>query len=243
MKKLLSVFLISAAVYSSVSYGAVYMFKNNFISSQITILRDKTTDCATFVETTKKIVPSLVFAVGECLDFSDKTVETPCGVFENGCELKRNPIFVPVLRAGLSLLDAFRDYFPGASCGFYGIKRNEETALPSTYYRNVPEQICDNKVVILETMLATGGTVCMTIDDLKEKHGVINENIIVVAVISAVAGLERLETQYPGITIVTCAVDVELNEKKYIVPGLGDFGDRFFGNDCEQLFTVLQQDE
>jgi uracil phosphoribosyltransferase len=241
MKKCLNLFLLGAIAFCSVSYARVHVIKSKLVDSYLTILRDKTTDCASFSEITKKLAPSLIFAVGEFLDFEDKAIETPCGPFQNGCELSNNPILIPVLRAGLSLLAPFREHFVGANCGFYGIKRDEKTALPSIYYRNVPTQISASKVVILETMLATGGTVCVTLDDLKEKYDVLNENIIVVAVICAQDGVDRLEELYPGITIVTCAVDADLNEKKYIVPGLGDFGDRFFGNDCEQSFPILRK--
>jgi len=240
MKKVLSMFFLSFFFCVSALQGTVHVVESKLVDSYLTILRDKTTDCATFSETTKKVAQSLIFATAEYLYFADKSVETPCGPFEDGSALQSNPILIPVLRAGLSLLEAFRTHFVGAHCGFYGIKRDEETALPTTYYRNVPTQISDSKVVILETMLATGGTVSMTVDDLQERYGIANENIIVVAVISAQDGVDVLEAKYPGITIVTCAVDPILNDKKYIVPGLGDFGDRFFGNDCEQSFKQLK---
>ncbi|MFC1842379.1 uracil phosphoribosyltransferase [Candidatus Dependentiae bacterium] len=238
MKKVTITLTALAACFFSNSYNRSHIIENKFADSLLTILRDKTTDCTNFQETTKKLSNYLAFETAQFLDFDNNPVQTPCGPFNQGIKLHKNPILISVYRAGLSLLDTFRTYFKGAPCGFFGIKRNEETAEAQMYYRNIPEIKEDDKIIILETMLATGGSLSMVISELK-KAGAKEENIIVASVIAATQGIQALEIKYPNITIITVALDNELNEKKYIVPGLGDFGDRFFGNDAEQNFEKI----
>ena len=151
---------------------------------------------------------------------------------------KKNPVLVSVMRGGLSLLPSFQNIFKGAPVGMIGHKRNEENAQPMLYYLNLPQIAHDDKVVVLEPMLATGGSLSMAISLLK-RAGASEENIVIAAVIGAPQGVERLFAEYPGITIVLAAQDPYLNDKFYIVPGLGDFGDRYFGNDSEPQFEVM----
>ncbi len=137
-------------------------------------------------------------------------------------------ILVPVLRAGLALLPAFMAKFPEAPVGFVGLKRNEKTLKPKAYYQNIPKVSKSDKVIVLDPMLATGGSTVAAISALI-KDGAQEKNITFVGVISAPEGLEKLQTKFPLIDILVAVHDEKLNKKGYIVPGLGDFGDRYFG--------------
>ena len=136
----------------------------------------------------------MALETAQFLNFEQKTIQTPCGLFGKGVILKRNPILVSVYRAGLSILDTYRNFFVGAPCGFLGVKRNEESeqAEPQMYYSNLPHMSSDDKIIILETMLATGGSAGMAILEVLKNKNVTPENIIVVAVICAIDGVERL---------------------------------------------------
>lgn len=138
-------------------------------------------------------------------------------------------ILVPILRAGLALLPAFIEKFPEARVGFIGLKRDEKTFEPKAYYKNIPKISKNDRVIILDPMLATGGSAVAGARTLLGE-GAREENIIFVGVISAPEGLENLQKNFPRIDVIIAAHDKKLNKKGYIVPGLGDFGDRYFGN-------------
>lgn len=200
--------------------------KNAFEETLITILRDHSTSTAKFQETTNKLTHFLVQKASAFLKTQSTTVQTPLAP-HTGMTIQKNPILVPILRSGLSLLPGFLEYFRGASVGFLGLKRDETTAIASMYYNNLPKIESDDTIIILEPMLATGGTLIQAINELK-KAGVREDKIIVATVICAPEGIKALEC-FPNIKVVTCACDTHLNTRSYIVPGLGDFGDRYFG--------------
>ena len=132
----------------------------------------------------------------------------------------------PILRAGLGILDGVMPLVPEAIVAHVGIKRDEETALPQAYYANLPDNLATAEVFVLDPMLATGGSACEAIRQLKDAGAL---HITMVCVVSCPEGLEALEVAHPDVSVVTAAVDAGLNEKCYIVPGLGDAGDRYFG--------------
>ena len=144
-------------------------------------------------------------------------------------EEKVRIILVPILRAGLALLPAFIEKFPEASVGFIGLKRNEKTLKPKAYYQNIPKISKNDVVVVLDPMLATGGSAIAAIATLV-KAGAREENIVFVGIISAPEGIANLQKNFPLVRILCAEYDKKLNKKGYIVPGLGDFGDRYFGN-------------
>ncbi|MBU1008041.1 uracil phosphoribosyltransferase [Candidatus Dependentiae bacterium] len=151
-----------------------------------------------------------------------------------GHEYKNNTILVPILRSGETLLHPFLQFFKKATVGTIGLERDEKTAEASTYYEKFPKINPDDTIIILDPMLATGGSSGQTIDYVIKK-GAEEENIIFVGVIAATAGINHILSKFPKIKkIIVAAVDIKLNDKSFIVPGLGDYGDRYFGtNDYE----------
>lgn len=141
---------------------------------------------------------------------------------------KKRIVLIPILRAGLALLPTFLEKFPSASVGFIGLKRNEKTLKPKAYYQNIPKISKSDTVIVLDPMLATGGSAVAGISTLI-KAGAREENIIFVGVISAPEGIIKLQKNFPLVQILCAEYDKKLDKKGYIVPGLGDFGDRYFG--------------
>lgn len=135
-------------------------------------------------------------------------------------------ILVPILRAGLSLLTAFQDSFIEAPIGFIGIKRDEKTALPRLYYENIPPISAGDHILVLDPMLATGGSADLALELLKSKGA---KSITLVTILAAPEGIQRVKERHPKVHIYSVAIDKGLDAQKYIVPGLGDFGDRYFG--------------
>lgn len=142
-------------------------------------------------------------------------------------ETKGGIILVPILRAGLALLPAFLEKFPESHVGFIGLKRDEKTLKPKAYYQNIPKISKNDTVIVLDPMLATGGSAVTGIGTLV-KAGASEKNIIFVGVISAPEGIANLQKNFPLVQILCAAYDEKLDKKGYIVPGLGDFGDRYF---------------
>jgi uracil phosphoribosyltransferase len=207
--------------------------KCSFIPSRyeqilITQLRDKTTSTKDFRNAAQKIGTFLVNKVIERLHANLRDIETPVARV-SGLSLANNIELVSIMRSGDALLDTFVSHFSEANISKILIQRDEETAKPHFKYMKLSSTIASgNPIVIPEPMLATGGTLDMVISLLKKK-GVQEENIIIACICAAPEGLLMLSQKYPNIQLVMNVMDEELNEKRYIVPGLGDFGDRFLG--------------
>ncbi len=135
-------------------------------------------------------------------------------------------VLVPILRAGLVFLSEFQKKFERAPIGFLGIRRDEKTAEPMLYYENLPSIASEDQVLVLEPMLATGGSACLALQILKKKGA---RNFILVTILGAEPGVKVLKETHPEVQLYSVAIDKELDAKKFIVPGLGDFGDRYFG--------------
>ena len=190
----------------------------------LTIIRDKQTDFENFREYSSKLSYLLFIEGTKNISTKIKSIETPLTSM-NGVEIENENVAIAVLRAGLGLVDGVKNLLPSTSFGYIGVQRNEETATPEYYYENLPN--LENKnVFILEPMLATGGSLSFAIDKVKEHKP---KSIIALTVISAPEGIERLKEEHSDITLVTAKIDEKLNENWYIVPGLGDMGDRLFG--------------
>lgn len=159
------------------------------------------------------------------LPVQEISVQTPI-TQTSGAQLARPLVCVPILRAGLGLLDGILPLVPDAIVAHVGIKRNEETALPQPYYANLPANLASADVFLLDPMLATGGSACEAARQLKDAGA---QRITMICVVSCPEGLAAMERAHPDVPIVTASVDDGLNEKCYIVPGLGDAGDRYFG--------------
>ncbi|MCH8099158.1 MAG: uracil phosphoribosyltransferase, partial [Proteobacteria bacterium] len=153
------------------------------------------------------------------------TVQTP--VAEAIChKIDTDLVVVPILRAGVGMLEGILELVPTARVGFIGLYRDEETKLPVTYYERFPVQIRGGTCIIIDPMIATGGSTVAAIDKLKQNGA---ESIVVVCIVTCPEGIELVESAHPDVPIYAAAIDEKLNEKKYIVPGLGDAGDRLFG--------------
>ncbi|MFL2702514.1 MAG: uracil phosphoribosyltransferase [Candidatus Actinomarina sp.] len=190
----------------------------------LTIIRDKETNFENFREYSSKLSYLLFIEGTKNISTKNKTIETPL-TKTKGFEIENENVAIAVLRAGLGLVDGVKNLLPDTSFGYIGVQRNEETATPEYYYENLPN--LENKnVFILEPMLATGGSLSFAIDKVKEHSP---KSIIALTVISSPEGITRLEKEHDDITLVTANIDEKLNENWYIVPGLGDMGDRLFG--------------
>lgn len=202
----------------------VFHLQHSLSEHYLTILRDKTTESEQFRDSAKKLSVLLLMEATKNLATQDKNIDTPLAKF-SGKEIEQESVAVPVLRAGLGLLDGIQSLMPNLSVGYIGVQRNEETSHPEDYYCKLPD-LKNKNIFVLEPMLATGGSLSFAVSQVKDAGGT---NISALCVVSVPEGIERLEKEHPDIKLYTAAIDDELNESWYIVPGLGDMGDRLFG--------------
>ena len=195
------------------------------VQHKLALIRDKDTGHKKFRELTNEITMFVCYEALKRVEVEEVQVETP--VATATCHRIANDIVVvPVLRAGVGMLEGILGLLPNARVGFVGMERDEETALPKEYYKKLPTFRKDALYIVVDPMLATGGSTIATLDLLKV-GGV--ENAIVVCMVTCPEGIAAVERTHPNVPIYTAAVDDHLNEKKYIVPGLGDAGDRLYG--------------
>jgi uracil phosphoribosyltransferase len=187
-------------------------------------LRDRRTPPNVFRSLTKRLTTVLMLEATRDLPTREKTIETPLEEAQ-GQALAEPIVGVPILRAGLGMLDAVVELFPEVRVGYLGLERDEATFQPSEYYAKLP-RLDDARVFVLDPMLATGGSADAALTSIKDSGATW---IRMVSVVSAPEGIKVLEQSHPDVDIVTAAVDRELNEHAYILPGLGDMGDRLFG--------------
>ena len=190
----------------------------------LTNLRDKNTDFDTFRDSASKLSYFLVVEATKHLTTLSKEIDTPL-TKTKGVQIENNSVAISVLRAGLGLMDGVQQLIPNISFGYIGVQRNEETAQPENYYEKLPDLV-DKNVFILEPMLATGGSLSFAIETVKKYNP---KNIHALTVISAPEGINKIKEHHPDITLVTASIDEKLDDNWYIVPGLGDMGDRLFG--------------
>lgn len=203
----------------------VFVMNHPLIQHKLSIMRDKNTSVKDFRECAHEIGLLLGYEATKDLELEDFELETPITKMV-GKRTKRGVALVPILRAGLGMVDALMDLIPSAKIGHIGLYRNEETLEPVEYYCKVPTDIEKRQVLVLDPMLATGGSAVDAITLLKKRGA---KNIKFVCIISAPVGIEALRKAHPDVDIYCGAVDEKLNENGYIVPGLGDAGDRLFG--------------
>ena len=195
------------------------------VRAKLLRLRDKNTSSVSFRRLVKEIAGLMAYEATKDLESKPATVSTPVAEY-TGTTLDRPVIMVPILRAGLGFAEGMLEVIAEASLGHVGICRNEETAAPEAYYLKLPKHVATADVIVVDPMLATGGSAVDAINKLKE-HGA--TRIRFVCLVSSQAGVERLQAAHPEVPIYTAEIDSILNEKFYIVPGLGDAGDRYFG--------------
>lgn len=189
----------------------------------LTVLRDRTTSSQEFRAAARGLTYTLVIEATKRLPLQERRIESPLEP-TTGYTVE-NVVAVPVLRAGLGMLDAVLETIPGVKVGFAGVARDEETALPQEYYSKLPD-LADASVLICEPMLATGGSLSWAVDKVKSSGA---RQITALCVVTAPEGVKRMYEDHPDVRIVAAALDRELNDDYYIVPGLGDMGDRLFG--------------
>lgn len=157
------------------------------------------------------------------------TIQTPLATTQ-GTSFTQPIVLIPILRSGLVLLPAFIEYFPHAGIGCVGLRRDEKTAIANLYYKNIPKLSGKEQIIMLDPMIATGGSGSAALDIIT-KMGIKQEQIIFVGIIAAQEGVDVIKKSFPKITLIVTAIDKDLNAAKFIVPGLGDFGDRYFGTE------------
>lgn len=196
------------------------------ITHKLAILRDENTGTKEFRELIKEISIFLVYEALKDAQLYETKVKTPLTVMKTGKLDEKNYAFVPILRAGTGMLEGVTSVIPNAKIGHIGMYRDEKTFKPVNYFFKVPKDIEKREVIIIDPMLATGGSLMDAIELLKSK-GV--EKIKCLCIIAAPEGIRAVEEKYSDVQIIVAAIDEKLNENKYIVPGLGDAGDRIFG--------------
>jgi len=195
------------------------------VARDLSILRQADTDTAGFRAAMARIATILAYFSLKELPLKETRIQTPI-TETKGYNIDTEIIVVPILRAGLTLVDAIMNFIPDAKVGHLGMYRDEKTHEPVDYYSNLPDEISKGLVLLVDPMLATGGSADDAIGYLKKQGA---KNIRFTSLISAPEGLKRITEKYPDVSIITAAVDEKLNEDAFIVPGLGDAGDRYFG--------------
>jgi uracil phosphoribosyltransferase len=188
-------------------------------------LRDRRTAPDEFRRLARRVSLLLVAEATRDLALAEGAVETPLET----ARVKRlapRVVAVPVLRAGIGMLDAFLELVPQAEVGYFGLERNEQTAVARRYYEKVPKDLGTAVVFLLDPMLATGGSAALAVDGLRSLGA---KQVRLLSIVAAPEGVAHLEAAAPGAVVYAAALDRELNDRKYILPGLGDFGDRLFG--------------
>lgn len=195
------------------------------VQHKLAIIRDVETGHKRFRELATEITKFVCYEALKHVRTKEVTVETP--VAPATCrKIDTDLVVVPILRAGVGMLEGILELVPTARVGFVGLYRDEETKQPVTYYERFPPQIRGGTCIVIDPMLATGGSTVAALDLLKSSGA---ENIVVVCIVTCPEGIELVESVHPDVQIYAAAIDERLNEKKYIVPGLGDAGDRLFG--------------
>jgi uracil phosphoribosyltransferase len=208
----------------------VHVADHPLVSHKLTTMRDEQTDSTTFRQLTDELVTLLAYEATRDVRVDAVTVQTPVASADGVRLAAPRPLVVPILRAGLGMLDGMLRLLPTAEVGFLGMMRNEETLEVSTYAERLPEDLSGRQCYVLDPMLATGGTLAAAISFLTARGA---DDITAICLLCAPEGCARLEKELAGesvpVSVVTAAMDERLNERGYIVPGLGDAGDRLFG--------------
>jgi uracil phosphoribosyltransferase len=196
------------------------------VQHKLTLMREKDTSTAVFRQLLREISQFLAYEVTRELPMTTKRIETPLQEMDAPVLAGRKLALISILRAGNGLLDGMLELIPSARVGFVGLYRDERTLEPVQYYFKVPDELGERMVIAVDPMLATGNSSVAAIDLLKQAGAT---NIRFLCLLAAPEGVARMQEAHPDVPIVTAALDSHLNEKGYIVPGLGDAGDRMFG--------------
>lgn len=206
----------------------VHIFDHPLIRHKVTVLRDKNTSNRYFRSTVQELAMLMAYEVTNDLPTSSIELETPMGPTQGELVDEGKIAIIPILRAGLGMIEGLQMLLPNARVGHIGLSRNEETLEPEAYYYKLPADIDQSICIVVDPMLATGGSAIDAVSFLKKEGAT---NIKFVGLLGADAGIKRLSETHPDVPIYLAARDEKLNDNGYIIPGLGDAGDRIFGTD------------
>jgi len=204
----------------------VTVVNHPLVQHKLTLMREKDTSTASFRQLLREISLLLAYEVTRGLDVTTKRIETPLCEMDAPILEGKKLALISILRAGNGLLDGILELIPAARVGFVGLYRDPETLQPVQYYCKVPAELDNRMTIVVDPMLATGNSSVAAVDLMKEKGA---KNIRFLCLLAAPEGIARMRAAHPDVPIVTAAIDSHLNDHGYIVPGLGDAGDRMFG--------------
>jgi uracil phosphoribosyltransferase len=210
----------------SVATEKIVVVDHPLVQHKLGLLRDQTTPTQMFRQLVDEVTLLLTYEATKDLATEEVEIETPLERASVQRISGKKVAVCPILRAGIGMLDGVLSLISGARVGFIGLYRNEETLEPVEYYVKLPQDIGERDVILLDPMLATGNSTAAAVKTVKNAGA---ESIRLIAIIAAPEGIQRLQAEHPDVMIVVAAIDRELNERGYIVPGLGDAGDRLYG--------------
>ncbi len=206
--------------------GKVTVTEHPLIQHKLTLLREASTSSKDFRQLLTEITMLMGYELTRNLPIQDKAIETPMGRTVGKEMAGKKPVIVPVLRAGLGMVDGLLNLIPGARVGHIGLYRDPETLEPVEYYCKLPKEIADREVIIVDPMLATGGSLAAAVNFVKQRGAT---SVRALCLLAAPEGLEAFQKVHPDVDLYVSCIDEKLDEHAYIVPGLGDAGDRIFG--------------
>ena len=206
--------------------GKFQVIDHPLIQHKLTMIREKNCGTKVFREVVNEIAMLMAYEVSRDMPLEDVVIETTMGKSTQKTLSGKKVAIIPILRAGIGMVDGILELIPAAKVGHVGLYRDEETLQPHEYFVKLPEDIASRQLFVVDPMLATGGSAIMAIDSLKERGA---SNIKFVCLVAVPEGVKALQEAHPDVDIYTAALDERLNEDGYIVPGLGDAGDRLFG--------------
>jgi uracil phosphoribosyltransferase len=206
--------------------GKFKVLDHPLIQHKLSIIRDKNCGTREFREVVNEIAELMAYEVSRDMPLEDCVIETPIAKAKMKHLAGKKVVIVPILRAGLGMVDGILELIPAAKVGHVGMYRDEKTLKPVEYFVKMPDNLASREIFIVDPMLATGGSAIMAVDALKKRGAV---SIKFVCLVAAPEGVKALREKHPDIDIFAAALDDHLNENGYIVPGLGDAGDRLFG--------------
>lgn len=206
--------------------GKVTVTEHPLIQHKLTLLREASTSSKDFRQLLTEITMLMGYELTRNLPIQDKAIETPMGRTVGKEMAGKKPVIVPVLRAGLGMVDGLLNLIPGARVGHIGLYRDPDTLEPVEYYCKLPNEIADREVIIVDPMLATGGSLAAAVNFVKQRGAT---SVRALCLLAAPEGLEAFQKAHPDVDLYVSCIDEKLDEHAYIVPGLGDAGDRIFG--------------
>lgn len=201
------------------------IFNHPLMHHKLTLIRNEETGTKDFRETVEEISMLMAYEVTRNLPTIEKKVKTPIATMK-GKVLAKEVVIVPIIRAGIGMVDGILKLIPTAKVGYVGVYRDDKTLLPHEYYVKLPDKLDEATILVVDPMLATGGSASHTIDLLKKRNA---KDISYVGIVGAPEGVKALQEKHPDVNIFLAALDEKLNDNGYIVPGLGDCGDRLYG--------------